>query len=85
MLIVGLNTRRPYDADYARWLNAVATAFSNRLMVVLQMEADAEIMRERIRLDKAKSKFFMTVSHGEVYYGGVAWVLVLIGVVVVFW
>ncbi|KAF8602905.1 hypothetical protein BDV93DRAFT_557089 [Ceratobasidium sp. AG-I] len=63
ILIVGLNTRRPYDADYAKWLGAVATAFSNRLMVVLQMEADAEIMKERIRLDKAKSKFFMTVSH----------------------
>lgn len=71
ILVVGLNTRRPYDADYAKWLGAVASAFSNRLMVVLQMEADAEIMRERIRLDKAKSKFFMTVSHGEpcVVYG----------------
>jgi hypothetical protein len=65
LLIVGLNTRRPYDADYAKWLTAIASAFSNRLAVVLQMELDAEVLRERIMLDKAKSKFFMTVSHGR--------------------
>ncbi|QRV90185.1 response regulator receiver [Ceratobasidium sp. AG-Ba] len=63
VLIVGLNTRRSYDADTEKWLLSIATAFSSRLLAVEKIEADAEDMQERLRLDKAKTKFFMTVSH----------------------
>ncbi|QRV75488.1 protein-histidine kinase [Ceratobasidium sp. AG-Ba] len=63
VLVVGLNTRRPYDADCEKWLLAIAAAFSGRLLAVEKIEADAEDMQERIRLDKAKTKFFMMVSH----------------------
>jgi hypothetical protein len=64
VMITGLNTRQSYDADYARWLSSIASAFAGRLAVVMKMEMDMEMMRERTRLDKAKSMFFMTVSHG---------------------
>jgi hypothetical protein len=66
VLLVGLNTRRAYDADYAAWLESVCAGLSNQLTVVLQREADAKMIEERERMDKAKTMFFTNVSHGEV-------------------
>ncbi|KAG9126581.1 hypothetical protein FRC07_002921 [Ceratobasidium sp. 392] len=63
ILVVGLNTHLTYDESYAKWLESIAAAFTSRLIVVLQMEVDAELARERARLDAAQSKFFMGVSH----------------------
>ncbi|QRV74353.1 protein-histidine kinase [Ceratobasidium sp. AG-Ba] len=63
VLLVGLNTRRAYDADYAAWLESVCTGLSNQLTVVLQREADARMIEERERMDKAKTMFFTNVSH----------------------
>ncbi|KAG8705474.1 hypothetical protein FRC09_002934 [Ceratobasidium sp. 395] len=67
VLVLGLNTRLVYDESYAKWLESIAAAFTSRLIVVLQMETDAELARERARLDAAQSKFFMGVSHGECF------------------
>ncbi|KAJ1307038.1 hypothetical protein OPQ81_008017 [Rhizoctonia solani] len=63
LLVVGLNTRRPYDADYAAWLESLSAGVSNQLNLVLQREADTKMMIERERMDKAKSMFFTNVSH----------------------
>ncbi|KAG8771581.1 hypothetical protein FRC12_003528 [Ceratobasidium sp. 428] len=63
VLVLGLNTRLSYDESYAKWLESIAAAFTSRLIAVLQMEVDAELARERARLDAAQSKFFMGVSH----------------------
>ncbi|KAG8762531.1 hypothetical protein FRC11_009066, partial [Ceratobasidium sp. 423] len=63
VLVVGLNTRRAYDADYASWLESVGSGLSNQLTVVLQREADMRMMEERERMDKAKTMFFTNVSH----------------------
>ncbi|CAE6472804.1 unnamed protein product [Rhizoctonia solani] len=63
ILVVGLNTRRQYDADYASWLESVGSGLSNQLSVVLQREADMRMMEERERMDKAKTMFFTNVSH----------------------
>ncbi|KAG8688123.1 hypothetical protein FRC09_013097, partial [Ceratobasidium sp. 395] len=63
VLLLGLNTRRAYDADYAAWLESVCTGLSNQLTVVLQREADARMIEERERMDKAKTMFFTNVSH----------------------
>ncbi|EUC55586.1 sensory histidine kinase, putative [Rhizoctonia solani AG-3 Rhs1AP] len=63
ILVVGLNTRRQYDADYASWLESVGSGLSNQLNVVLQREADMRMMEERERMDKAKTMFFTNVSH----------------------
>ncbi|CAE6427624.1 unnamed protein product [Rhizoctonia solani] len=63
VLLVGLNTRRAYDADYASWLESVGSGLSNQLTVVLQREADMRMMEERERMDKAKTMFFTNVSH----------------------
>ncbi|ELU37242.1 histidine kinase [Rhizoctonia solani AG-1 IA] len=64
ILVVGLNTRREYDADYASWLESLSAGISNQLSVVLQREADMRMMIERERMDKAKTMFFTNVSHG---------------------
>ncbi|CUA74663.1 protein-histidine kinase [Rhizoctonia solani] len=63
ILLIGLNTRRQYDADYASWLESVGAGLSNQLSVVLQREADMRMMEERERMDKAKTMFFTNVSH----------------------
>ncbi|KAJ1307039.1 hypothetical protein OPQ81_008018 [Rhizoctonia solani] len=63
LLLLGLNTRRAYDADYASWLESVGSGLSNQLTVVLQREADMRMMEERERMDKAKTMFFTNVSH----------------------
>ncbi|KAF8603037.1 hypothetical protein BDV93DRAFT_607104 [Ceratobasidium sp. AG-I] len=63
ILVAGLNTRRPYDPDYQKWLQTVTATFSNRLLTILQLEVDEELIRERERLDKAKSRFFIAASH----------------------
>ncbi|CEL57217.1 hypothetical protein RSOLAG1IB_12097 [Rhizoctonia solani AG-1 IB] len=64
VLVVGLNTRRTYDADYASWLESLSAGISNQLSVVLQREADTRMMMEREKMDKAKTMFFTNVSHG---------------------
>ncbi|KAF8749105.1 His Kinase A (phosphoacceptor) domain [Rhizoctonia solani] len=64
VLLVGLNTRRPYDADYASWLEGMAANLSNQLTVVLQREADMKLIEEQERIDKAKTMFFTNISHG---------------------
>ncbi|CAE6499988.1 unnamed protein product [Rhizoctonia solani] len=63
VLLLGLNTRRPYDADYASWLESVGGSLSNQLTVVLQREADMRLIEEQERIDKAKTLFFTNVSH----------------------
>ncbi|KAJ1307032.1 hypothetical protein OPQ81_008011 [Rhizoctonia solani] len=63
VLLLGLNTRRAYDADYASWLESVGASLSNQLTVVLQREADMRLIEEQERIDKAKTMFFTNVSH----------------------
>ncbi|KAG8766785.1 hypothetical protein FRC12_006660 [Ceratobasidium sp. 428] len=55
VILVGLNTRRAYDADYSAWLESVCGALSDQLTLVLQREADARMIEERERMDKAKT------------------------------
>ncbi|CAE6427632.1 unnamed protein product [Rhizoctonia solani] len=63
VLVVGLNTRKAYDADYSAWLESLSAGVSNQLNVVLQREADMKMMVEREKMDKAKTMFFTNVSH----------------------
>ncbi|KEP52551.1 putative multi-sensor signal transduction histidine kinase [Rhizoctonia solani 123E] len=63
LLVVGLNTRREYDAEYASWLESLSAAMGNQLSLALQREADIKMMIERERMDKAKTMFFTNVSH----------------------
>ncbi|KAG9123835.1 hypothetical protein FRC07_013808 [Ceratobasidium sp. 392] len=63
VLLVGLNTRRAYDADYSAWLESVRAALSDQLTLVLQREADVRMIEEREKMDKAKTLFFTNASH----------------------
>ncbi|KAH7327639.1 hypothetical protein B0J17DRAFT_772105 [Rhizoctonia solani] len=63
VLVVGLNTRRAYDADYAAWLESLRAGMSNQLNVVLRREADTRMIVEREKMDKAKTMFFTNISH----------------------
>lgn len=64
VLLIGLNTRRAYDADYAAWLEGLSASLGSQLTAIMQREADAKMMEEREKMDKAKTMFFTNASHG---------------------
>ncbi|TRM62099.1 hypothetical protein BD626DRAFT_548830 [Schizophyllum amplum] len=63
MLILGLNTRRPYDENYQESMEFMRVTLGSALHAVLAREEDS-IRAERLAdLDAAKTSFFSNVSH----------------------
>ncbi|CAE6469443.1 unnamed protein product [Rhizoctonia solani] len=65
VVVLGLNTRRAYDTDYAIWLKGLGAILSSHLRVVLQREVGKELVHEQEKMDKAKTLFFTNISHGK--------------------
>ncbi|KAL5528950.1 hypothetical protein ACEPAG_4924 [Sanghuangporus baumii] len=63
MLILGLNSRRPYDADYANWIDLFRLAMNAMLTAVKGREADLIRAEHLAELDSAKTAFFSNASH----------------------
>lgn len=63
ILIVGLNTRRPFDKEYQSWLRLVRLQLSSGLTGVIALEAQILRAEELAQLDRAKTAFFSNVSH----------------------
>ncbi|KAL5533412.1 hypothetical protein ACEPAF_5188 [Sanghuangporus sanghuang] len=63
MLVLGLNSRRPYDADYANWIDLFRLAMNAMLTAVKGREADLIRAEHLAELDSAKTAFFSNASH----------------------
>ncbi|KAL5511938.1 hypothetical protein ACEPAH_5157 [Sanghuangporus vaninii] len=63
MLVLGLNSRRPYDADYANWIDLFRLAMNTMLTAVKGREADLIRAEHLAELDSAKTAFFSNASH----------------------
>lgn len=62
-LIVGLNPYRPFDADYAGFVELLAGQAAAKLASAHAYEAELRRAEELAKLDRAKTAFFSNVSH----------------------
>ncbi|CED83965.1 response regulator receiver sensor signal transduction histidine kinase [Phaffia rhodozyma] len=63
VLIIGLNSRRPFEDDYRSWIQLLRLQLSTGLVGVTSYEAQIHRAEELSLLDKAKTAFFSNVSH----------------------
>jgi PAS domain S-box-containing protein len=63
LLVVGLNPRRPLDADYQSFLGLCASQIAAAIGNAEAREEDRRRAQKLAELDKAKSEFFSNVSH----------------------
>ena len=62
-LVVGLNTRRPFDDHYRSFLDLVAGQLGTALTNALAYEQERQRAESLADLDRAKTAFFSNVSH----------------------
>ncbi|KAI0320178.1 hypothetical protein OF83DRAFT_1281345 [Amylostereum chailletii] len=63
ILVLGLNSRRPYDEDYRGWIDILRVSLCALLTAVQGREADAMRVVQLAQLDDAKTAFFSNASH----------------------
>ncbi|CAE6471953.1 unnamed protein product [Rhizoctonia solani] len=63
VLILGLNSRRPYDDEYAGWIDVMGGSLGQMYMGVTAREADCLRATQLAQLDAAKTHFFSNASH----------------------
>ncbi|CAE6413645.1 unnamed protein product [Rhizoctonia solani] len=63
VLILGVNSRRPYDSEYEGWIDVVGSSLGQMYMGVTAREADCLRAEQLSQLDEAKTHFFSNASH----------------------
>ncbi|CAE6473009.1 unnamed protein product [Rhizoctonia solani] len=63
VLILGVNSRRPYDDEYAGWIDVMGGSLGQMYMGVTAREADCLRATQLAQLDAAKTHFFSNASH----------------------
>ncbi len=63
VLMLGANTRAPYNQEYASWIDVVRMTLSSALTAVLSREAEIQRANQLAQLDAAKTAFFSNASH----------------------
>ncbi|KAL7410125.1 hypothetical protein BDY24DRAFT_187567 [Mrakia frigida] len=63
ILIVGLNSRRPFDENYNKWLRLLRLQLASGLSSVISLESQLQRAEELAKLDRAKTAFFSNISH----------------------
>jgi signal transduction histidine kinase len=63
ILIIGLNSRRPYDEDYATWFDVMRVSLGALFTSVMSKEAEHKRAEQLSQLDAAKTLFFSNASH----------------------
>ena len=63
ILVMGISTRRKFDAHYARFFDLVAGQFASVLADAQAFEAQRSRAESLAELDRAKTQFFSNVSH----------------------
>lgn len=62
-VVLGLNPRRPLDADYRDWLALLAQQLSGAIARARGVEEEQQRLQALAELDRAKTTFFSNVSH----------------------
>ncbi|KAJ3866505.1 histidine kinase [Lentinula novae-zelandiae] len=63
LVLFGLNTRRPYDVDYASFHQTLSRNLSSCYVATQAFERELQRTEELQALDRAKTVFFQNVSH----------------------
>ncbi|KZV71818.1 hypothetical protein PENSPDRAFT_650380 [Peniophora sp. CONT] len=63
VILLGLNSRRSYDAAYRSWMDLVRMSLNSLLEAVKGREADIARATQLAQLDEAKTAFFSNASH----------------------
>ncbi|QRV93187.1 protein-histidine kinase [Ceratobasidium sp. AG-Ba] len=63
VLILGVNSRRPYDSDYEGWIDVLGSSLGQIYAGVTAREADFLRAEQLAQLDAAKTHFFSNASH----------------------
>ncbi|KAG8900968.1 hypothetical protein FRB99_005658 [Tulasnella sp. 403] len=63
VMIVGLNTRRPYDEEHRNWIDLLHMTLNSTLTAALGREAEVRKVEQLAQLDAAKTLFFSSASH----------------------
>ncbi|KAF8603054.1 hypothetical protein BDV93DRAFT_178308 [Ceratobasidium sp. AG-I] len=63
VLILGVNSRRPYDSDYEGWIEVLGSSLGQMYLGVTAREADFLRAEQLAQLDAAKTHFFSNASH----------------------
>ncbi|KAG8934383.1 hypothetical protein FRC01_003340 [Tulasnella sp. 417] len=63
VMVLGVNTRRPYDAEYQTWIELLHMTLSSTLTATLGREAELKKAEQLAQLDAAKTSFFSSASH----------------------
>jgi len=63
VLILGINTRRPYNEIYSNWIDVMRMTLGSALHAVLGREAETRRADQLAQLDAAKTAFFSNASH----------------------
>jgi signal transduction histidine kinase/CheY-like chemotaxis protein len=63
VMILGLNARRPFDADYDNWVHVIRAHLASSLTSVKANEAESKRLEDNARMEKAKSSWFRGAAH----------------------
>ncbi|KAG8997175.1 hypothetical protein FRB93_000461 [Tulasnella sp. JGI-2019a] len=63
VIIIGLNTRRPYDKEQRTWIDLISFSLSSTLTAALGRETEVKKTEQLVQLDAAKTNFFSSASH----------------------
>lgn len=63
ILVIGINTRRPYDRNYRNDMDIIRMTLSSTLNATLGREAEVKRAEQLAELDAAKTAFFSNISH----------------------
>ncbi|KAG8992908.1 hypothetical protein FRB90_000870, partial [Tulasnella sp. 427] len=63
IMVLGVNTRRPYDKEYQTWIDLVHMTLNSTLTATLGREAELKKAEQLAQLDAAKTSFFSSASH----------------------
>ncbi|WWC87709.1 uncharacterized protein L201_002601 [Kwoniella dendrophila CBS 6074] len=63
VIIMGLNVRRPFDAEYDGWVNGIRSQLVSTLANVKAAEAEQRMEEDNARMEKAKAAWFRGAAH----------------------
>lgn len=63
VIIIGLNVRRPLDAEYDEWIHLLRSQLASALSSVKAHEAEQRRQEDSLRMEKAKTAWFRGAAH----------------------